>query len=175
MRMRKKLRKTWISTEKVKKKIKELKPHGAAGPDGIRPRLLQECVEELAPVLAMIGRKSLDSGIVPEEWKKANVVPIFKKGKKSSPANYRPVSLTSVCCKIVESIIKDDLLQHLNSNKLIRTSQHGFIKNRSCTTNLLEFLESVTKEVDSGRSVDVVYRTLPRRLTRSPQRGCSKN
>ena len=168
MRMRMKLRKTWISTEKVKKKIKELKPHGAAGPDGIRPRLLQECVEELAPVLAMIGRKSLDSGIVPEEWKKANVVPIFKKGKKSSPANYRPVSLTSVCCKIVESIIKDDLLQHLKSNKLIRSSQHGFTKNRSCTTHLLEFLESVTGEVDSGRSVDVVYLDFAKAFDQGP-------
>ena len=157
MRIRTKLRGTWISTEKVRKKIKDLKPHGAAGPDGIRPKLLQECVEELAPVLAMIGRKSMETGMVPAEWKKANVIPIFKKGKKASPGNYRPVSLTSVCCKIVESIIKDDLLRHLKSNKLINTSQHGFTKNRSCTTNLLEFLELITKEVDNGKSVDVVY------------------
>ena len=78
MRPRTKLRNTWISTEKVKRKIKDLKPHGAAGPNGIRPKLLQECVSEIAPVLAMIGRKSLNSGVVPEEWKKANVVPIFK-------------------------------------------------------------------------------------------------
>ena len=79
MNSRTKLRGTWISTKKVKRKIRELKTHGAAGPDGIRPQLLQQCVDELSPVLAMIGRKSLDTGNVPEEWRKANVVPILKK------------------------------------------------------------------------------------------------
>ena len=141
----------------MKRKIRELKTHGAAGPDGIRPQLLQQCVDELSPVLAMIGRKSLDTGNVPEEWRKANVVPIFKKGSKSSPANYRPVSLTCVCCKIIESIIKDDLVAHLRTNKLITPSQHGFTKNRSCATNLLEFMEEITREVDRGECVDVVY------------------
>ena len=154
---RTKLRGTWISTEKVKRKIRELKTHGAAGPDGIRPQLLQQCVDELSPVLAMIRRKSLDTGNVPEEWRKANVVPIFKKGSKSSPANYRPVSLTCVSCKIIESIIKDDLVAHLRANKLITPSQHGFTKNRSCATNLLEFMEEITREVDRGECVDVVY------------------
>ena len=157
MNSRTKLRGTWISTEKVKRKIRELKTHGAAGPDGIRPQLLQQCVDELSPVLAMIGRKSLDTGNVPEEWRKANVVPIFKKGSKSSPANYRPVSLTCVSCKIIESIIKDDLVAHLRANKLITPSQHGFTKNRSCATNLLEFMEEITREVDRGECVDVVY------------------
>ena len=157
MRSRTKLRGTWISTEKVRKKINKLKKHGAAGPDGIRPQLLQQCADEISPVLAMIGRKSLGTGTVPEEWKKANVVPIYKKGSKSSPANYRPVSLTSVCCKVIESIIKDDLVAHLKTNKLISPSQHGFTKNRSCATNLLEFLEDITREVDRGENVDVVY------------------
>ena len=89
MKIKTKLRRSWITTAKVKRKIKELKPHSAAGPDGISPRLLQSCVEEISPVLAMIYRKSLDQGIVPEEWKQANVVPIFKKGSKSKPGNYR--------------------------------------------------------------------------------------
>ena len=169
MRPRTKLRGTWISTAKVKKKIKDLKPHGAAGPDGIRPKLLQECVNEIAPVLAMIGRKSLNTGVVPEEWKTANVVPIFKKGSKTSPGNYRPVSLTSVCCKVIESIIKDDLVLHLKTNNLVNPSQHGFTKNRSCTTNLLEFLEDVTKEVDSGKNVDVVYLDFAKAFDKVPK------
>jgi len=152
-----KLRKSWITAEKVRKKIKDLKPHSAAGPDGISPRLLQECIAELSPVLAMIYRKSMDQGIVPAEWKTANVVPIFKKGSKSASGNYRPVSLTSVCCKILESIIKDDLMSHLLRNKLISGSQHGFMKNRSCTTNLLEFLDKLTQTIDSGKCADVVY------------------
>ena len=72
-------------------------------------------------------------------------------------ANYRPVSLTCVCCKMMESLIKDDLTQHLQRNKLISPSQHGFMKNKSCTTNLLEFLEELTAEADSGKHVDIVY------------------
>ena len=157
MPTRSKLSGTWITTDKVRKKIKKLKPTSAAGPDGITPKLLQNCVEEISPVLAMIFRKSMEQGVVPEEWRQANVIPIFKKGKKSDPGNYRPVSLTSVVCKMMESIIKDDLMAHLDRNKLINKSQHGFMKNRSCTTNLLEFLEVITEAADSGKSIDVIY------------------
>ena len=157
MTTRSKLSGTWITTDKVRKKIKKLKPTSAAGPDGITPKLLQNCVEEISPVLAMIFRKSMEQGVVPEEWRQANVIPIFKKGKKSDPGNSRPVSLTSVVCKMMESIIKDDLMAHLDRNKLINKSQHGFMKNRSCTTNLLEFLEVITEAADSGKSIDVIY------------------
>ena len=82
---------------------------------------------------------------------------IFKKGSKASPGNYRPVSLTCVPCKIMESIMKDDLMAHLDRNKLIASSQHGFMKQRSCTTNLLEFLDRVTAAADKGKNVDTVY------------------
>ena len=157
MRTRSKLTGTWITTEKVRRKIKKLKPHSAAGPDGITPKLLQNCIEEISPVLAMIYRKSMVQGVVPEEWRQANVIPIFKKGKKSDPGNYRPVSLTSVACKMMESIVKDDLMAHLERNRLINKSQHGFMRNRSCTTNLLEFLEVITEAADSGKNIDVIY------------------
>ena len=120
--IRSKLNGSWITTEKVKKKIKELKPNSSAGPDGIHPRLLKECVEEIAPILAMIFRKSMESGEVPDEWRQANVIQIFKKGSKTAPSNYRPVSLTCVCCKLMESILKDDLMLHLKRNKLISPS-----------------------------------------------------
>jgi len=79
-----------------------------------------------------------------DEWKKANVVPIFKKGRKTKPGNYRPVSLTCVCCKVCESIIRDDLAANLERNRLITPSQHGFMRSRSCTTNLLEFFKKIT-------------------------------
>ena len=97
-RTRTKLTNSWLTTAKVNKKIKNLRTNSAAGPDGISPKLLQECSDQLAPVLTMIYKKSLDQGIVPEEWKQAKVVPIYKKGSKTSPGNYRPVSLTCVCC-----------------------------------------------------------------------------
>jgi hypothetical protein len=99
----------------------------------------------------------MDTGGVPEDWKSANVTPIFKKGAKSEPGNYRPVSLTSICCKLLESMLRDVLMDHLERNKLINQSQHGFMPKKSCGTNLLEFLETVTREVDKGRPVDVVF------------------
>jgi hypothetical protein len=156
-RVRTKLTKSFITAQKVRSHIKKLKPTGAAGPDGITTKLLQTCQDELSPVLATIYRKSLQEGTVPEEWKTANVVPIFKKGSKKMAGNYRPISLTCICCKVMESILKDDIMLHLKRNKIINTSQHGFIQGRSCTTNLLEFMEKVTKAADEGQAVDVIY------------------
>ena len=141
----------------VKRKIKDLRPEAASGPDGIGPRLLQELVDGLAPALVTVFRKSMDEGEVPDDWRKANVTPIFKKGSKASPGNYRPVSLTSVACKIMETIIRDDVTKHLAKNKLLNNSQHGFMKNRSCTTNLIEFLEKATTVVDEGGGFDIIY------------------
>ena len=99
----------------------------------------------------------MDTGQVPSDWKVANVTPIYKKGSKAEAGNYRPVSLTSICCKMMESIIRDDVVEHLTQNRLIHSSQHGFIKNKSCLTNLLEFLETVTEEFDEGRPMDLIY------------------
>jgi len=95
--------------------------------------------------------------IIPEDWKLATVTPIFKKGNRNKAENYKPVSLTSVVCKLFESIIRDNLVYHLETNTLIKNSQHGFRKGRSCLANLLEFLDKVTGCVDSGENVDVVF------------------
>jgi hypothetical protein len=83
--------------------------------------------------------------------------PIFKKGVRTDPGNYRPVSLTSVPCKLLESLIDEEINRHLNENNLLNCSQHGFMKGRSCSTNLIEFLEVVTSAVDRGESVDIFY------------------
>ena len=80
--------------------------------------------------------------MVPEDWKLSNVSPIYKKGNRNQAENYRPVSLTSVICKLFESIIGDTLVHHLEEKLLIGSSQHGFRKGRSCLTNLLAFLDS---------------------------------
>jgi len=156
-RCRKKLRRTWITTEKVKKKIASLRNNSAPGPDGISPKILKNTTDQIAPVLAMIYRKSLARSEVPEEWRQANICPIYKKGSKAKAGNYRPVSLTSVCCKMMESLLRDDIVQHLRDNHLISDSQHGFVNRRSCTTNLLEYLEVMTKTVDEGGKADVLY------------------
>ena len=113
---------------KVKRKIRELKTFSAAGPDGIGPQLLKKLQDVLAEPLAAVMNKSMNSGEVPADWKKANVTPLFKKGKRRDPGNYRPVSLTSVCCKLMEAVIKEDLVSHLERNSLIAKTQHGFVK-----------------------------------------------
>jgi len=106
---------------------------------------------------------------VPDDWREANVTPIFKKGEKNDPANYRPVSLTSICCKIMESLLKDKIVTHLNKYDLINKSQHGFMKNKSCTTNLLEFLEIVSQAVDNGEAVDLVYLDFAKAFDKVPK------
>ncbi len=147
-----------IITEKnIREKIKNLKLDSAPGPDGISPRLLKELSTSCSLPLKIIFEKSLGEGKCPSEWKKANVVPIYKKGPKGNAGNYRPVSLTSVPCKILESIIKDALGQHLDKEQLIHDTQHGFINGRSCATNLIQFFDKVTKALDNGDSVDIFY------------------
>jgi hypothetical protein len=124
-RTRSKIHNVFITTQKVRSQIKKLKPTGAAGPDGITTQLLQQCVDELSPVLATFYRKSINEGKVPQEWKTANVVPIFQKGSKAAAGNYRPISLTCISCKAMESIQKEEIVNHLDRNRIISSSQHG--------------------------------------------------
>jgi len=118
---------------------------------------------------AFIMKASFDTGVVPDDWKTANVCPIFKKGSKSQIRNYRPVSLTSQICKLFETIIRDAIVLHLESNVLLNHSQHGFRKGGACLSNLLQFLDYVIKNLDNRSKVLLLYTwTLPRPLTRSP-------
>ena len=140
---------THITPELVEKKLEKLNVNKCPGLDGIHPRMLFELKKELARPLSIFFSSSLEFGVVPADWKDAGITPLFKKGKKSDPQNYRPISLTSLVCKVLESLIKDSILSHLSKFSLIRSSQHGFTKNRSCLTNLLEFMEEVTSTLES--------------------------
>ena len=109
--------------EEILQVLKELKIDKAAGPDRIHPRVLFELRYLIAKPLRIIFDKSLSTSSVPSDWKKACVVPIFKKGKKDLPQNYRPVSLTCIVCKIMEKIIRDNLMKFLTQNDLLSDSQ----------------------------------------------------
>ena len=146
-----------LTVEMVQEKLKMLKPNKAPGIDEITSRLLIETAEIVSFPLYLIYRNSISTGSVPKQWKLSNVCPIFKAGSKTVPGNYRPVSLTSHVCKVLESILKDQMVQHLNENNIIRRSQHGFVSNRSCFTNLLTFFERVCSWTDDGESVDTIY------------------
>ena len=135
-----------------------MKDNKSPGVDGIPPKLLKEIVEQINTQLANLFNLSLEERIVPSELKEANITPLFKKGSRSKPDNYRPVSLTSVVCKLLETLIRDHMVEFLVKHELINTSQHGFLKARSCLTkNSKVFLEEITKWVDDGSPVDVVY------------------
>jgi hypothetical protein len=146
-----------ISEEVVLKRLIALNPNKSCGPDGFHPRLLRELASELAGPLTVFFQKTLSEGVLPPDWKEAQVKPLFKKGDKSSPGNYRPVSLTSVVCKLMESIVRDRVIDHLTVNNLLSECQHGFIAGRSCTTNLLSTLDDWTRILDEGEPVDAVY------------------
>jgi hypothetical protein len=154
---------------KVRKKIQKLRTAAAAGPDGIGPRILQELENELVDGLTIVFRTSFAESVIPADWKDANVTPIFKKGTKWDPGNYRPVSLTSICCKVMESIIRDDLVAHLDANGLINPSQHGFMHGKSCCSNLLEFFEKVTSVVDEGKPMDVIFLDFAKAFDKVPR------
>ena len=141
----------------IANKIKKMKDNKSPGVDGIPPKLLKEIIEQISTPLAKMFNLSLEEGIIPSEWKEANVTPLFKKGSRNKPENYRPMSLTSVVCKLLETLIRDHMVEFLGKHNLINTSQHGFLKARSCLTNLLCFFEKITTWVDDGSPVDVVY------------------
>ena len=161
---------TGIDDKKIKDAIKKMKPSNSTGPDGISVNLLQKLENELTKPLKLIFLKSISSGEVPQDWKDANVIPIFKKGGKSNPGNYRPISLTSIVGKLLETLIKETLMDHLLKNELIRNSQHGFLPNKSCATNLLEFLEYLTKSVDEGNSIDILYLDFAKAFDKVPHK-----
>ena len=146
-----------FDVDTVKKKLINLKKDKSPGPDGIHPHLLCSTADMVARPLADIFTASFECGLVPADWRQANISPIFKKGSKDDPNNYRPVSLTSVPCKIMESIIRDAVVDYVERDDKISWQQHGFVKGRSCLTNLLEVLEAWTRILDEGYGIDVIY------------------
>ncbi|KAK4823408.1 hypothetical protein QYF61_001782 [Mycteria americana] len=146
-----------IQVEMVSDLLHHLDTHKSMGPDEIHPRVLNELAEELTKPLSIICQQSWLTGEVPADWRLVNVTPIFKKGWKEDPGNYRPVSLTSVPGKLMEQIILSAITWHVENNQGLKPSQHGFRKGRSCLTNLISFYNKVTRLVDEGKAVDVVY------------------
>jgi hypothetical protein len=141
----------------IVRELKRVKPDKSPGPDGIHPMVLNKCAESLGVPLSIIFTRSYEEGVVPSDWREANVSPIHKKGDRNDPGNYRPVSLTSVVCKVMESIVKDRLLTELESRKVLTQCQHGFRAGKSCLTNTLEALEAWTRLLDEGFGIDVVF------------------
>ena len=146
-----------ITADAVKKKLTKIKVNKSPGPDSIHPRVLKEISDTMASPIATIFSTSLRNKELPDEWKSAKISAIYKKGNKTDPLNYRPVSLTCVLCKIMESIIRDHVIKHMKTNNLFSAKQFGFISGRSTTLQLLHVLNIWTDILDQGGSIDAIY------------------
>ena len=154
----------------MSKRSVALNPNMSRGPDEFHWRILNELAQELAQALTVIFQKSLHEGVLPVDWKEAQVPPLFENREKEVPGNYRPVSLTSVVCKVLESIVRERVIGHLMANNLLSGCQHGFVSGRSCTTNLLSTLETWTLMLDEW--VMPYISTSLRRLTLCRMNSC---
>ena len=145
-----------ISTHGVYKQLLQLNPRKACGPDEIPARVLKELAPSVASWLSFIFQQSYDTGAVPSDWTKALVTAIHKKDSKSNPANNRPVSLTSLCCKVMEHIILSHIAKHLAVNNILIDQQHGFRQRFSCETQLISAVNDWAKCINSCSQTDVI-------------------
>ena len=122
------------------------------GPDNIHPRVLKECGDILAVGLpvppCLLFKSSLQQGLLPQAWK--DITPIFKSFSRTDVSNYRPISLISICCKTMEKSVRDSLLRHMINNGFLSDTQHGFVRGRFCTTQLLKVIDKITEMLDEG-------------------------
>ena len=146
-----------ITWEKIKKKILQLKISKAPGPDGLHPRLLKELAQQISQPLETIFQLSLKEGKVPTDWKQGEITAIHKKGSRRTAGNYRPVSLTCILCKIMESLVREPIIDHMCENSLFSKYQYGFINRRSTTLQLLFVLDEWREILDQGGTIDAVY------------------
>ena len=157
-----------LTFDDVKNELSKLDCFKSMGPDGIHPKLLKSLSEDSKFVNALVElfRKCTDSGMLPAVWKTANVTALFKSGSKKVPLNYRPVSLTCIICKVYEKLLRTNILDFLENS--INPNQHGFVKNKSCLTNLLETYDCIINLLESGAPVDLIYLDFSKAFDRVP-------
>ena len=159
-----------ISEHGVKKLLDELNVNKSCGPDDISPYTLKMCSSAIAPILAAIYQKSLNTGQLPADWNTAVVTPLFKKGSHADPGNYRPVSLTSIPCKMLEHIIHHHIMSYMDTHQLMTNVQHGFRKRHSCETQLTITINDLAKNLDCKAQTDVVITDFSKAFDKVPHK-----
>ena len=145
-----------ITLPGIVKMLKNLDIKKAIGPDLVPTRTLKEYADIIAPMLHHLFSQSVRRGQVPDDWKRANVCAVFKKGDKTLSKNYRPVSLTCVTCKMLEHIITSHVMTHLDLYNILVNFQHGFRRNHSCESQLINTIEALARGLDNGEQIDVI-------------------
>ena len=145
-----------FTPEQVKEKLKGLNPNKTPGHDKCHPHFLRELADEISDPLSKLFNKSMKEG-AHTSWRKAVITAIHKKGSRSDPGNYRPISITSVLSKVMESFVRDAIVTHMMNNNLFCDEQHGFVPGRDCMTQLLLCLEEWTDMLEKREVFDVIY------------------
>ena len=159
-----------ITIPGVLKLLSEINPHKASGPDNIPARVLKETASEIAPMLTHLFQQSLNTGVIPPEWKQAYVTPIYKKGNKADPKNYRPVSLTSIISKTMEHILSSQIMNYLECHNILTTTQFGFQQKHSYESQSLLTTDDFTRFLDSNTQVDVGILDLSKAFDKVPHK-----
>ena len=157
-----------FSPNGVLKQLASLNPSKSAGPDGISPRFLRDLSAEISSMLTFIFQQGYDAGTLPNHWLTAMVVPVHKKSSKENPANYRPVSLTCLCCKVMEHIVLNNLNKHLSEKYLLSPLQHGFQANLSCETQLALTFHDWANTLNQHGQVDALLLDFSKAFYKSP-------
>ena len=159
-----------ITVQMVLEELKGLNQYKSCGPDELHPRLLIELADDIALPVALLFNATMEHGSLPDDWRRAFVSPIFKKGSRNLAENYRPISLTAILCKIMERFIRDSLVTHLLEKNLLSKRQYGFITGRSTTTQLLYYLDQCTRITAEGGVVDSIYLDFSKAFDTVPHR-----
>ena len=160
----------YFTSRGIEKLLQGLNTSKASGPDLIPTRVLKMVAAEVAPILSVIFQQSYDTGQVPTDWLQANVTAVFKKGDKTVPSNYRPVSLTCILCKTMEHILFSQIMRHLDSHNVLVNYQHGFRKNHSCETQLLATMEELSRNLDQRKTTDLLILDFSKAFDTVPHR-----
>ncbi|CAK1594921.1 unnamed protein product [Parnassius mnemosyne] len=156
----------YLNMDQILNIMKSVDDNKGSGPDGVPSLFMKACADELVTPIYLIFKKSLQSGLFPDVWKSAKVVPIHKADNVEVVGNNRPISIPSTLCKIFESLVYPVLQKHMNH--YLTEWQHGFVRFRSTCTNLTLFTETLVEAVDDGRDVDVIYTDLSKAFDKVP-------
>ena len=145
-----------ISKPGLLKLLLNLNPNKANGPDNVPTQFLKTCAHEVVDLYHVLFQASLDQGVVPDDWKEGNIVPLYKKGDRSLPENYRPITLTSISCKILEHVVHSNIMTHLDKFNVLDDAQHGFRKKRSCISQLLTTVDDFASCLKNHQQIDAI-------------------